>query len=297
MRRLPVIGAAAAGLALLAFIAFWGEPRSLTARTFSVETPSWMTEPLRVALVSDVHVDGVHMRPGRVARIVERVGALRPDVVLLAGDYVGGHLERAAPPGAARAARSDAENVLDEAGLRALGALRAPLGVYAVMGNHDCWWDCARVREILTQAGVIVLENRAIEIAREGGAVWIAGVEDGDTQRPDFAAMLAQIPADAAALAVAHDPGLFDWPDNRAPIQLSGHSHAGQVRFPLIGAPVRMARYTEETADGFMVRDGRILIVTRGVGETGLPVRFGAAPEIMILEIARGDEARATRRR
>jgi predicted MPP superfamily phosphohydrolase len=225
------------------------------------------------------------------------VGALRPDIVILAGDYVGGHLKRGYPPEAARQLRRETENAVDEAGLRALGALRAPLGVYAVMGNHDCWWDCTRVREILAEAGVIVLENRAVEIARGGGAVWIAGVEDGDTQRPDFAGTLAQIPADAAALAVTHDPGLFDWPDNRATIQLSGHSHAGQVRFPLIGAPVRMARYTEETADGFMVRDGRILMVTRGVGETGLPVRFGAAPEIMILEIARGEEARVTRRR
>lgn len=216
------------------------------------------------------------------------VAALQPDIVVLAGDYVGGHGIRSGPEFGGRAHRSARENALDEEGLRALGAFRAPLGVYAVMGNHDCWWDCARVREIMRETGINFLENRAVEVRHGDTSFWIAGAEDGQTQTPDFVATLAAVPEGAPSIVAVHNPGLFDWNGNTAFLQLSGHSHAGQVRLPLIGAPVRMSRYTEETANGGMIRDDRILMVTQGVGEVGLPVRFGAPPEVMLITVTSG---------
>ncbi len=276
--------------AVMAVIGFWFEPRSLVVSEFEVITSGWprSTAPLRVAVLSDVHVDAVHMPPERVRRIAEQVRALRPDVILLAGDYVGGHGLEAGPPRAARSRRSKEDNALHEEGLRALGDLNAPLGVYAVMGNHDCWWDCQRVREILADTRIHFLENQAARVVRPGGDVWIAGLEDGQTQRPDFQMATKTIPQGAASIALVHNPGLFDWASNALPLQISGHSHAGQVRFPLIGAPIRITRHTEDTADGWTSAGERLLIVTRGLGESGLPVRFGAPPQIMLLTIRPG---------
>jgi uncharacterized protein len=273
-----------------AYRALWGEPQEFTVRRFEVQSPAWpaAAPPLRIALLSDIHVDEFHMPPERVRRIAMIVAALQPDIVVLAGDYVGGHGIRSGPQYGGRSQRSDRENALDEDGLRALGAFTAPLGVYAVMGNHDCWWDCARVREIIGETGITFLENRAVQVKHGDASFWIAGAEDDLTQQPDFVAALAEVPADAPSIVAVHNPGLFDWNGNTAFLQLSGHSHAGQVRFPLIGAPVRMSRYTEETAAGGMIRGERILMVTHGVGEVGLPVRFGAPPEVMLITVVSG---------
>ncbi|MGH6949591.1 MAG: metallophosphoesterase [Vitreimonas sp.] len=276
---------------LLAWVAFWEEPRSTSLTALSVETPAWPAgvAPVRVVFLSDIHVDGAHMPRERVARIAETASLLDPDIVLLGGDFIGGMGFGAGPSGSARIRRSAAENSRDERALAALGAMRARYGVFAAIGNHDCWWDCQRMRAILEAAGVTVLSNEAREIVRPGQAsVWIAGVADADIQSPDFERVHAQIPEGAAALLVMHDAGLFDWEVNRFPVQFAGHTHAGQVRFPFIGAPARMSRHTEDTADGFTIEGGRIFIVSRGMGTVGLPVRFGAAPQIMLVRVQRG---------
>ena len=212
----------ALALAWLAFVAFWQEPRTLTVRALEVETPSWRARPLRVAFISDIHVDRFHMPPRRVAEIASRTGELAPDIIILGGDYVGGHFLRSGLPEAARSRRSRAEIALDEEGLRALGKFRAPLGVYAVMGNHDCWWDCARVREILSEHGVILLENRAVEVPRAGGSIWLAGIEGRADAKAGF------------CKDVGADPGRRFIADDRSqsgPVRLAGQSR----RNPALG--------------------------------------------------------------
>ena len=282
-----------AAAALLAWIAFWEEPRSTSLTTLSVETPAWPGDvaPVRVVFLSDIHVDGAHMPRQRVMRVAQAVSLLDPDIILLGGDYIGGMGFGAGPEGSARDRRGPKETRRDEAALAAFAAFRARYGVYAVIGNHDCWWDCARMRAILEAAGIAVLSNDAREIVRPGSAsFWIAGAAEAEIQRPDFPRAAAQVPSGAASLLVMHDAGLFDWDTNHFPIQFAGHTHAGQVRFPLVGAPVRMSRHTEDTADGFTVENGRILIVSRGLGAVGLPVRFGAPPQIMLVDIRHGAE-------
>jgi predicted MPP superfamily phosphohydrolase len=289
-----LVAAALAG-ALLAYVAFEAEPRTLALTALRVETPAWPQDvaPIRVVLLSDLHGGNSVMTPDRVRRLALAADLLKPDVVLLAGDYVGGEGLRVGP--AYRRGGSPELAARVEPALKAMAAFRAAGGVYAVLGNHDCWWSCARVREILRADGIQVLENAAVRVPRPGGDVWIAGLADAQTQRPAFEATARRIPAGAAVVAMVHNPGAFEWSANRFPLVLSGHTHGGQVRLPLIGAPVRMSRLTEETFDKPLIRDGRILIVTRGVGETGLPVRFLAPPEIMVLQIGHGTAPRVER--
>ena len=287
-------GIVALALAGLAADAFWFEPRSTTVTELEAEVPEWPagTAPLRIVLLSDFHVDNVHMPPSRVRDLARRVAALQPDVILLGGDYIGGDVFKGRRELGARPMRSVKEIALDEEGLRALGTFEAPLGVYAVMGNHDCWWDCQRTREVLAETHIHFLENKAAQLSRPGGDVWILGVEDGQTENPDFPATAAQAPEGAAMISLTHNPGLFDWPSNHTPIQLSGHSHAGQVRLPFIGALVQVCRHTNDTAKGWTIVDGRILVVTRGLGSSGMPVRFGAPPQIMVLTVRPGPVAK-----
>ena len=286
-----IAGIVAALGAVWAADAFWFEPESLTQTTLDVQDPAWpaTTAPLRVVLLSDFHADHLHMTPARIRAIAARVNALHADAILLAGDYIGADGLRR---GDARLRQNRPDNAAEDEGLRALGAFQARLGTYAIMGNHDCYWDCAHVRAVLATTKVHLLENQAARLARPSGDVWIEGIEDGQTQRPDFPGTATQASAGAASLVLVHNPGLFDWASNHASLQLSGHTHAGQVRLPLIGAVVRMSKHTEDTAKGWTIIDNRILVVTRGLGESGLPVRFGAPPQIMVLILHPGPVAR-----
>jgi uncharacterized protein len=289
-RRLVMVGILAT-LALgigLASNAFWIEPRSLTVREMTIQTPQWRGPPLRIALLSDIHGDQFHMPVKRIRALSAAAAALQPDIVLLAGDYVGGHFGQSGLPGAKLANRTAQENAFEAEVVTALKSFHAPHGVFAVMGNHDCWWDCGEVRRLLKGDEVTLLENRAVQVKRDAGPFWVVGIEDGQTQAPDFILAKANIPDSADVLTVVHNPGLFRWPSNTASIQFSGHSHGGQVRFPIVGAPVRMSRFTEETVEKPLVKDSRVLVVTTGVGEVGLPVRFGVPPEIALITISNG---------
>ncbi len=291
MHRRGLIIAGVLAVAALAWLAdaLWFEPESTIVTALDVAVPSWPanTRPLRVVLLADFHVGGWHMPPARVRAIAAQVATLHPDAVLLAGDYIGGDGLRR---GDARLRSHRPDEAIEDEGLRALGAFTALDGVYAVMGNHDGYWDDDRVRAILKPTGVHMLENKAVNVHD----VWIEGIEDGQTQKPDFAAAARDVPQGAASLVLVHNPGLFDWSSNHAALQLSGHTHAGQVRLPLIGAVVRMSRHTEDTAKGWTIIGNRILIVTRGLGESGLPIRFGAPPQIMVLTLHPGPVAKVT---
>jgi uncharacterized protein len=279
--------------AFLAAQAFWFVPRSLTVRETEITSPKWQGPPVRIALLADIHGDNFHMPIARIKSLAVSVAALKPDIVLLGGDYTGGHFKKSSPPGAQMENRSDAENAFEREIILALGELRAPLGVFAIMGNHDCWWNCGEVRRLFARTKVTFLENQAVQVARPSGAFWVVGIEDGQTQAPDFIAANQNVPPNSDVLTLVHNPGLFRWPTNQAAFQFSGHSHGGQVRFPVIGAPVRMSRYTEETVDQPYIQDGRVLTVSTGLGEIGLPVRFGVPPEIVLVTVSNGNEVRA----
>lgn len=235
------------------------------------------TPPVRIAVLSDIHVGNLVMRPARLRSIVHAVNAAHPDIVLLAGDFVIGERRE-----------GTAERALD---LAPLAGLRAPGGVFAVLGNHDHWTDPEAIRSSLRRAGVRVLKNDAVR----RGAITIIGLGDRFSNHDDIplaarrAAMLGGIP-----IAFTHSPDLVpDLPKTMA-VLFAGHTHCGQVVAPGIGPIVRYSRgrrlYDPRYRCGRVIEPGRITIVTGGIGSGTFPLRFNARPDWWLIELVAPDQ-------
>ena len=292
-RFLRLFGLGALASAMLGTYAVAIEPLyrlRITRRAFT--PPRWTPGlRLRVAMLADLHACDPWMPRERVGRIVAATNALKPDIVLLLGDYVSSMrlTTRHTPPA-------------EWAGL--LAGLEAPLGTHAVLGNHD-WWEDAAARarghgpveagEALEAAGIPVLENRAVRLEKNGRGFWIAGLGDqlaftgSSAYRrwrgvDDLPATLAQIDDEAPVLLMAHEPDVFVRVPDRVSLTLSGHTHGGQVR--LLGwSPVVPSRYGNRYAYGHVIEEGRHLVVSGGLGCSIAPIRFGSPPEIAVLDL------------
>jgi predicted MPP superfamily phosphohydrolase len=262
------------GLALLGLDAFWFEPRRLVLNESTLELPHWprSLSGTRVALLSDLHVGSPYWQLPELEQLVRRTNEAHPDLVLLAGDYLinGVRFGRWIDP---------------ESMAAVIGKLEAPLGVVAVLGNHDWWNDGHRVRRALEGNGITVLENEARAIERGGERFYVVGLADALTRRVRLDSTLASVPDGAAMLVLAHEPDIFAEVPERVSLTLAGHTHGGQVRLPLLGRLVVPSRYGQRYAAGHVVEDGRHLFVTSGVGTSIFPVRFGVPPEIALLTL------------
>jgi predicted MPP superfamily phosphohydrolase len=254
--------------------AFAAEPSSLRVKEYWLSPPDWPAgrSGMKIALLSDLHVGAPYYRLGKLEEVVARTNAERPDLVLLAGDLViqdvaGGRF------------------VAPEEFAPVLGRLSAPLGVYAVLGNHDWWLDGPRVRRALERAGIPVLEDRAVRIAEGGPPFWLAGISDFLEGPHDVEGTLAQVKDDAPVLAFTHNPDLFPQIPARVSLTFAGHTHGGQVYIPGLGRPIVPSRYGERFAIGHVVEGGRHLFVTPGVGTSIFPVRFLVPPEVSIVKL------------
>jgi len=267
--------------------AFAIEPRfRLSVTSYRLRPPRWpaLTKPLRMAVISDLHACEPWMPVSRIAEIVATTNALKPDITVLLGDYVKGITGF----GTTRINMQEWAPVL--------GKLRAPLGVHAILGNHDWWWNSSPVRKVLQDNGIPVLENDVKLIQpQDGPKFWLAGLGD-QLAHPlgghrymgvdDLPKTLAQITDDATpAILLAHEPDIFPQVPERFSLTLCGHTHGGQVRLPLIGRPIVPSEFGQRYAYGHVVEDGRNLIVSGGLGVSNLPVRFGVPPEIVLLEL------------
>lgn len=238
--------------------------------------------PLRIAVLTDIHASDPWMPATRIGAIVDRANLLKPDLIVLLGDYVS-------------AMRRYGTKDLPIADWTAeLGRLRAPLGVYAVLGNHDWWTDPVGVRGGLEREGIRVLENDALKLKPHGDTVWLGGLGDqlalrGKGRRrgvDDLPATLA--PArrdDAPFILLAHEPDIFTTVPDRVTLTLAGHTHGGQVNLPIIGRPIIPSKYGQRFAYGHIVEDGRHLLVSSGLGLSGVPVRFMVPPEIALVTL------------
>ena len=258
-RRIFLAGSLAAIASLgwgLGVWAFLIEPASLTVRHVTVESAMWRGPPLRIGVISDTHVSAPHTDVARVERVVARMNAERPDVVMLLGDYAGGH-----EPAAVRA-RPERSDILR--GVEAFRHLAAPLGVHGVLGNHDSWYDDAAISAALTRAGVRVLDNRAERIPRTGGAFWIAGLADMESPRepPLASATLRQVTDQAPVIVISHWPDPFAQVPGSVALTLAGHTHCGQVNLPVFGRLVHASRMSARWACGLYDEAGRKLFVT-----------------------------------
>lgn len=242
---------------------------------------------LKIAAISDLHACEPWMPVSRIRRIAELTNSLSPDLVVLLGDYAAGtHLVT----GPVRA----------DQWAEALSALKAPLGVHAVLGNHD-WWhgplasdlsdDAEGAKRALTQMGARVYENDALRLEKDGQPFWLLGLGDqlaelldgrrGWRGRDDLDGALARVTDDAPAILLAHEPFIFDRVPRRVALTLCGHTHGGQVNLPLLGPVVAEYRWKTDMVYGHFAADERHLVISGGLGESILPMRFMRPPEIV----------------
>jgi uncharacterized protein len=259
--------------------AFLWEPTTLEVRRVEVASRAWSGASLRIGVISDTHTDGPHVGIARLESIIARMNAERPDVVVLLGDFIGGH--------GAASERGEGERREIGAGLAAFSKLEAPLGVWAVLGNHDWWYDGAAVESGLVASGVQVMENSRARIPREGGAFWIGGLADYESRRaqPSYSGTLAGVPADEPVIVMSHWPDPFAVAPARVALTLAGHSHCGQVNLPVLGRIVHASPGAERWPCGLYEDRGGWLYVSGGIGTSNLPVRFGQPPEIAVLTL------------
>lgn len=253
-----------------------------------VRAPRWTAAPLRLALLADLHVGAPWVRLDAVSGWVADTNALRPDIILILGDI----LPDRRMPGWAYP-QSDL--------VQRLSGLEAPLGVHTILGNHD-WFDDPMARaeqyrragiiDALAEVGLPPLRNTSRLISRRAGAFWLVGFDSqraplpGETtydqgrHAPDQA--FASVPVAAPTILMAHEPDYFAEDDPRPALQVSGHTHAGQVN--LLGwRPLTPSRYGGRYAHGLHHRGEGRLVTSGGMGYTAFPLRIGAPPEIVTL--------------
>ncbi len=293
-RRLFLKGAGglAFGATGLGSYAFGVEPGLVLEQTsYAITPPKWPAGlSLKIAIIADIHACEPWMPVSRIRTICELANAMQPDLTVLLGDYNGGHnmVTRALEP---------------QEWAEALEVLRAPLGVHAILGNHD-WWHGAipkmkgdhgeSVRRALKAASVNVLENDAVRLKHQGQALWLLGLSDQLAIRigrgryrgmDDLAATTGLIRDDAPAILLAHEPFIFSQVPDRVAITLCGHTHGGQVNIPLIGAPFAEKRFGKDHVYGHVVEKGRHMLISAGLGTSIVPVRFMRPPEIVELTL------------
>ena len=267
---------------LLALMAFWGffiEPNRLVVREQTIEIANWPREldGLRIAVISDIHAGGSFINDKKLHTIVDRTNALHPELIVILGDFMSsnGWTSRRVEP---------------EVFAPVLKNFNAPFGTYSVLGNHDWWYNGAKVRTGLEQNGIKVLENEALRIEARGVPLWLVGLADLWT-RPQLVEpqhieqTVAKVPDGQTMIALTHNPDIFPSIPERTPLLLAGHTHGGQVRFPLIGSVVRASVYGERYESGHVFENNHHLFVTTGIGTSIMPVRFGVTPEIVLLTI------------
>ena len=227
---------------------------------------------VKILLVTDVHL-GPFLRPAALERVFARLLSLQPDLVLLGGDLMTARIDEF-PAGAA-----------------ALRSLRAPLGVFAVLGNHDHYTgQPGRLRDLLAGCGITVLHNASVVLTSsrspdgQTSRLVLAGIDDLHAGSPDLDAALAQAPPGVPIVLLSHNPDvLFGAARRGVGLVLSGHTHGGQIRIPGLPVLVRMSRYRLD--EGHYVSGGTHLIVSRGLGATGLPLRLFCPPEAALVTL------------
>lgn len=294
LTRRTLLAGSLAGLGACAATAGYAryvEPSMRLAVTTYRPEARWPADfPLTIAALADFHVGEPVMGLDRIEEIVACTNELKPDLIVLLGDYT-------------PSMRSVTRLVPLPEAARALAALKAPLGVFGILGNHDWWNDAAvqrdrrllpPVRLALEAAGIPVLENKALRLTKDGRSFWLAGLGDSWAYImpghrnfrgvDDLAGTLAQLDADTPAILLAHEPDVFVRVPERFALTLSGHTHGGQVR--IAGwSPVVSSSYGNRFAYGHVVEEGRHLIVSGGLGCSGMPVRIGVPPEIVLVEL------------
>lgn len=291
LRWLATLGAT--GVAVAGYGVLFEPLMRLKIARYDLRPKAWPSGfSLTIVALADLHACRPWMDVERIESIVQQTNALGADIVLLLGDYVGGM-------------RTVAEPVHAREWSQALAGLRAPLGVHAILGNHE-WWEDRAVqraghgvpvaRRALEAAGIPVYENDAVRLDKAGRSFWLVGLGDQLAYWPsrrlrpgrrigvdDLAGTLAKVTDDAPVILMAHEPDIAVRVPERVALQISGHTHGGQVR--LLGwSPVVPSRYGNRFAYGH-VQEQCDVVVSGGLGCSIVPFRFGVPPEIVLIQL------------
>ncbi len=250
--------------------------------SYDVSPSDWRSDKiLRIGVIADLHACDPWMSSDRVEAIVAAANALQPDMFVLLGDFVEGlhgmwasalPMDRWAGP---------------------LGELESPLGSYAILGNHDWWVDASATRAALEARHIPVMENDALLIERaDGSSFWLGGLGDQladkatKTGVDDLDGLTERVPDDGRpAILMVHEPDIFPEISARFGLTLAGHTHGGQIRLPVLGRFPVASDYGQRYAYGHIAEDTRQLVISGGLGVSGLPVRLGVPPEINLVTV------------
>ncbi|HZL31443.1 MAG TPA: metallophosphoesterase [Pseudolabrys sp.] len=250
----------------------------LSITEYALTPPGWSArQRLSIAVIADIHAGGPNMGVARVTQVVDAANALQCDLIVVLGDYFATHpfVTEVVPP---------------KAWAAELARLRAPLGVFAILGNHDWWYGIAATRAALTSVGLPPMENAAVLLGPRGGGFWLAGLGDQLAYRlggnhfrgvDDLPGTLARVTTDDPVILLAHEPDIFPAVPARVSLTLAGHTHGGQIRLPFVPPVWTPSQYGARYAYGHIVEGGRHMIVSGGLGTSKVPLRLGVPPEIV----------------
>lgn len=257
----------------IGFYAMLIEPFSLRIVEHKVTTEKWTNKKsVRIALITDPHMIWPWMTKNHLQKVVDKTNTLNADLIFLLGDYVGDH------PFGKQLDPYDSIKPFED--------LQTNCGVFAVLGNHDLhrpsdWPDAMR------KSIIPVLENNSMKINCNDQDIWISGIEDWWYGEPNIDKTLSEISDNKPIFMLTHNPDAFPWMPKNVTMTFAGHTHAGQIRFPFIGALgfVVPSKYGDKYAHGHYHEDSKDLVVSAGLGMTGLPLRFLNKPEITLITI------------
>ena len=279
-RRFLNAGAGVLGLAA-ATGAYGGaiEPLELTVSRYAPTPPGWPAgHKLAITVIADLHAGGPDMALPHIRRVVDTAQALQSDLVVLLGDFKAWYRY------------FNWEPVADSLWAGELARLEAPLGTWAILGNHDWWHDLSGVRTALAAARIPVLENDAVLLGPVGRRFWLAGIGDQLAYQlgngryrgvDDLPGTLKRVQTDDPVLLLVHEPDIFPNIPDRVGLTLAGHTHGGQIRLPLVWPHFVPSQYGARFAYGHVIEDGRHMIVSGGLGTSIIPARLGVPPEIV----------------
>ncbi len=244
--------------------AFFIEPNKINITRYIIEDDE--LKGLKIVFPCDFHI-----RPyqyNKLKKIIELVNKENPDIILSVGDFVSGHTEKSTLP---------IKITINE-----LGNTKSKYGFFTVLGNHDGWYGKEKIIKELEKNNIKVLENSNIRLAVKGKDIYIAGVEDIFTGNPNLFEALQD--TKTPVILLTHSPDIFPKLSKKVNLTLAGHTHGGQVKLPILGPIYTSSKYRKKYASGFIEENGQKMIVSKGLGESILPIRFNCPPEIVVIE-------------